>query len=181
MRARETGAGMEQFLVAVERRALVMAELALHDRDEALDLLQDAMTAFVARYRNHPREQWPPLFHRVLQNHIRDWHRRRRRRGRWWGILRGTAEGEGDPVQQAADPRGLPPDREAEGQESMARILAAVERLPLRQQQAFLLRTWEGLDVAQTAAAMGCSSGSVKTHLSRALRTLRNELRESGQ
>jgi len=173
---------MEHFLAGIERRALVMAELATHNREEALDLVQDAMLAFVKRYGNRPESEWPPLFHRILQNRIRDWHRRRQGRGRWWGLLRRSHDNDGaedvDPLQQVADPQGRTPDQVLTEEQSMARILEAVEQLPLRQQQAFLLRTWEGLDVAATARTMGCSSGSVKTHLSRALHALRKQLQE---
>ncbi len=173
---------MEQFLAGIERRALVMAELATHDRDEALDLVQDAMMAFVGRYGSRPAPEWPPLFHRILQNRIRDWHRRRQGRGRWWGRL-GRLDEEGDdrdvdPIQQAADPHGLAPDEALTSEQSLSRVLEAMSQLPLRQQQAFLLRVWEGLDVAETARAMDCSGGSVKTHLSRALRSLRERLQE---
>ncbi len=172
---------MEQFLAGIEKRALVMAELATHDREEALDLVQDAMLAFASRYGRRPREEWPPLFHRILQNRIRDWHRRRRGRSRWWGRLgwKGDDDDDGvDPIQQAPDPGGRLPEEVLMGEDELERILAAVEELPLRQQQAFLLRVWEGLDVAETASAMGCSSGSVKTHLSRAMSALRRQLQE---
>jgi len=172
---------MERFLAGIERRALVMAELATHDREEALDLVQDAMLAFASRYGNRPREEWPPLFHRILQNRIRDWHRRRQSRGRWWGRFGRPGrddDEEADPIQQAPDPRARLPEEALMDEATMERLLEAVERLPLRQQQAFLLRVWEGLDVADTARAMGCSAGSVKTHLSRALGNLREQLQE---
>jgi len=170
---------MDQFLAGIERRALVMAEMATHSREDALDLVQDTMLAFVHSYRTRNPAEWPPLFHRVLQNGIRDWHRRHRSRGRWWGRLahwQRSEEGAVDPIQDARDPSGLTPDATLMGHESMQQILQAVERLPLRQQQAFLLRIWEGLNVADTARTMACSNGSVKTHLSRALQSLRQQL-----
>ena len=170
---------MEQFLADIERRALVMAELATHDREEALDIVQDAMLAFARHYGNRSRASWPALFHRILQNRIRDWHRRRARRGRWWVRLwTGADEGEEapDPIQRVADPNGRLPEEVLMGEDERERILAALERLPPRQQQAFLLRVWEALDTEQAARAMGCSTGSVKTHLSRAMQTLRAEL-----
>jgi RNA polymerase sigma-70 factor (ECF subfamily) len=172
---------MDRFLASVERRALVMAEIAVQDREEALDLVQDAMLAFVRNYGNKLREEWPPLFYRVLQNRIRDWHRRNRVRSRWRGWLGGKTketEHDPDPIQTAPDRRSVAPDATAERQDASDALVAAVHNLPLRQQQAFLLRTWEGLDVAETALAMGCSSGSVKTHLSRALQSLRSQLEE---
>ncbi len=172
---------MEAFLAGVERRAFVMAELATHDREEALDLVQDAMLAFAKRYARRPREEWPPLFHRILQNRIRDWYRRRHGRGRWWGRLGWSGRDEEDtvdPIQQAPDTHAVTPEQALQNDETRERIVRAVGRLPARQQQAFLLRVWEGLDVKQTARAMGCSSGSVKTHLSRAMAALRKELGE---
>ncbi len=173
---------MEQFLAQVERRALVMAELATRDREEALDLVQDTMTAFVSRYGNHPRDQWPPLFHRILQNRIRDWHRRRKGWSRWlveWVHPPSNLEESAtDPLQSIPDPCPHSPETALITEQSMERILKALEQLPIRQQQAFLLRVWEGFDVATTATAMGCSSGSVKTHLSRALNTLKGRIQE---
>jgi RNA polymerase sigma-70 factor (ECF subfamily) len=172
---------MDRFLAGVERRALVMAEIAVRDREEALDLVQDAMLAFVRRYADKQREEWPPLFYRVLQNRIRDWHRRHKVRSRWRGWLGGRTDDPDDhpdPIQTAPDRPSVAPDATTERLDASDALMAAVHSLPLRQQQAFLLRTWEGLDVAQTALAMGCSDGSVKTHLSRALQSLRHQLEE---
>jgi len=172
---------MDQFLAGIERRALVMAELATHNREDALDLVQDAMMAFVTHYENHLQKEWPPLFYRVLQNRIRDWHRQQKSRGRWWQLLSGRKtdnEHSEDPIQTIADPSELPPEKILMNLQSAESILHAVRQLPLRQQQAFLLRSWEGLSVEETATAMGCSAGSVKTHRSRAMRALRESLQE---
>ena len=106
---------LDTFLAGVERRAFVMAELATRNREEALDLVQDAMLAFVASYGNKPQAEWPPLFHRVLQNRIRDWGRRNTVRSRWRVWLKGhDDEPEADPLQQAADPAGRTPEGEFE-------------------------------------------------------------------
>lgn len=172
---------MARFLAGVERRALRMAEFATGSRDVALDLVQDAMMRLVQRYAGRPSDQWPPLFHRILQNRIRDWQRReglRRRLRVWVG-----GQGAPDPEDAAADPMDTLPDpcaedplaRLADGQAAQA-LEQALRTLPRRQQQTFLLRVWEGLGVADTARAMGCSEGSVKTHFSRAVRTLRRQL-----
>ena len=170
---------MDQFLAGIERRALVMAEMATRDREEALDLIQDAMMAFAQHYGTRPEREWRPLFHRVLQNRIRDWHRRRQSRGRWWGILgRHNAEEEPDPIQGVADTGEPGPEGKLMAGESMERIVQALGDLPTRQQQAFLLRVWEGLSVEETARAMACSTGSVKTHLSRARASLRARLQD---
>lgn len=170
---------LDRFLAGVERRALVMAEIATSSREEALDLVQESMLAFVRAYANKPEEQWPPLFHRVLQNRIRDWYRRSKVRNRWKAWLGfGDSDDDTDPIQSLPDPRRSTPESELKQADTGKAIVAAVGRLPLRQQQAFMLRTWEGLDVATTARVMGCSQGSVKTHLSRAMQTLRLSLEE---
>jgi RNA polymerase sigma-70 factor (ECF subfamily) len=116
-----------------------------------------------------------------LQNRIRDWHRRQGVRNRWRGWLKAFGAGDAeedqaDPVQQAADPAGRTPEELLALHDAGDTLLDAIAELPLRQQQAFVLRTWEGLDVAETAKAMGCSAGSVKTHLSRAMSNLRGKL-----
>jgi RNA polymerase sigma-70 factor (ECF subfamily) len=169
---------LEQFLRGVERRALRMAEFATGSREEALDLVQDAMFGFVRHYGRHAGTEWQPLFWRVLDSRLNDWHRRQRVRGRWWARPgKGDAEDD-DPIAAAPDTREPGPlARLADGEASVA-LEAALRRLPLRQRQAFLLRMWEGLDVADTATAMRCSEGSVKTHLWRALANLRGELEE---
>jgi len=165
---------VEAFLRSVERRALRMAELATREREEALDLVQDAMFGFVRHYGARERGQWPPLFWRVLDSRIHDWHRRRSVRGRWFGWRERDADG--DDAFALPDPREPGPlARLADGEAARALDLA-LQDLPLRQRQAFLLRIWEGLDVAATASAMRCSEGSVKTHLSRALANLRARL-----
>ncbi|WP_457676482.1 RNA polymerase sigma factor [Thiolapillus sp.] len=169
--------GLERFLAEVERRALVMAEIATSSREDALDLVQDSMMAFVTRYGDRTETEWRPLFHRILQNRIRDWYRRTAVRNRWKGWL-GLADDEADPIQTVPDPRHATPERELQLDQSRDAITMALGKLPLRQQQAFLLRIWEGLDVRDTATAMGCSQGSVKTHLFRAMQSLRGQLQE---
>jgi RNA polymerase sigma-70 factor (ECF subfamily) len=174
---------LNQFLAGVERRALRFAEIAVRDRDEALDLVQDAMIKLARNYAGQPEEEWTPLFYRILQNGIRDWHRRRMVRNRvmvWFGRS-STPDDDYDPVAQAPDPMGRTPDEQLESQQAMQTLEHAVAELPARQREAFMLRTFEGLDVAGTAVAMGCSEGSVKTHYSRAVHTLRDVLGEHWQ
>ena len=170
---------LDEFLKHVERRALRMAELATNNRDEALDLVQDAMFGFVRNYTGKPAADWAPLFYRVLDSRLYDWHRRRQVRGRWltaW--LHSGEDDEADAIAQAPDANDPGPLLRLAGGEAAQALDAALARLPLRQRQAFLLRVWEGFDVAATAQAMRCSDGSVKTHLSRALATLRRELED---
>lgn len=168
---------LNQFLAGVERRALRIAEIATRDRDEALDLVQDAMIKLVNNYARRDEAEWMPLFYRILQNGTRDWHRRQKVRRRvmvWFG--RDAEDDERDPIAQAPDPAGRTPDEQLQSGETMQRLERAVRELPARQREAFMLRTFEGLDVAGTAVAMACSEGSVKTHYSRAVHTLRENL-----
>jgi RNA polymerase sigma-70 factor (ECF subfamily) len=157
-----------------------MAELATRDRDEALDLVQDAMTALVTRYAARPPAEWAPLFHRILHNRIRDWARRRALRDRFRAWIGRPPEDDGgaapDPIAELADPAGTDPADRVQQARAGRALDEALRALPLRQRQAFLLRAWEGLDVAGAARAMRCSQGSVKTHYFRALRALRAQL-----
>jgi RNA polymerase sigma-70 factor (ECF subfamily) len=171
---------LNQFLADVERRALRMAEIAVRDRDEALDLVQDAMIKLVRKYASRPQPEWTPLFYRILQNGIRDWHRRQAVRNRimLWSSRGSKADDTYDVIANAVDPATREPVDEAEAHEAMQQLEAAVQALPARQREAFMLRTFQGLDVAGTALAMGCSDGSVKTHYSRAVHSLRKSLGE---
>jgi len=171
---------MDRFLAGVERRALRMAEFAVGNRDDALDLVQDAMIALVKKYGGRPEGEWGALFHRILQSRIRDFHRRSRVRNRLfaWLTHSGDEEDAGDPIADIADPVAAGPAETLAGRDAVARLETALKTLPARQQQAFLLRSWEGLDVAGTAFAMGCSEGSVKTHYSRAVSRLRELLED---
>jgi len=174
---------LNQFLAEVERRALRMAEIAVRDRDDALDLVQEAMIKLARNYATRPSTEWAPLFFRILQNGIRDWHRRQKVRNRvmvWFG--RGTAgDDDYDITANAPDPAGRTPDEQLQTTEAMQQLELAVQNLPNRQREAFMLRTFQGLDVAATATAMGCSDGSVKTHYSRAIHSLRDTLGEHWQ
>lgn len=170
---------LDQFLRSVERRALRMAELATGNRDEAMDLVQDSMCGFVRHYAGKPEGEWTPLFYRVLDSRLNDWHRRRAVRSRWLTVFdRGGEDDDVDPVAQAQDYNDPGPLLRLAGNEAAKALDAALTALPLRQRQTFLLRIWEGLDVAMTAQAMRCSEGSVKTHLSRALAALRRALED---
>ncbi len=174
---------LNQFLAEVERRALRMAEIAVRDRDDALDLVQDAMIKLARKYANRPSTEWAPLFFRILQNGIRDWHRRQKVRNRvmvWFG--RSTSgDDDYDFAANVPDPAGRTPDEQLQTNEAMQHLELAVQNLPNRQREAFMLRTFQGLDVAATATAMGCSDGSVKTHYSRAIHSLRDTLGEHWQ
>jgi RNA polymerase sigma-70 factor (ECF subfamily) len=174
---------LNQFLAEVERRALRIAEIAVRDRDEALDLVQDAMIKLARNYAARNSDEWTPLFYRILQNGVRDWHRRRAVKNRVmvWFRKAQPDDNDYDVVESAPDPMGRTPDENLQNSEAMQDIELAVHALPSRQREAFMLRTFEGLDVAGTAIAMGCSEGSVKTHYSRAIHALRDKLGEHWQ
>lgn len=134
---------------------------------------------FAERYARRPENEWPALFYRVLQNRITDWHRRNMVRKRIFGWFRRVEEeAEGDPLDRIADSKTAGPFEKMRQSETGAALEKAVRALPLRQRQTFLLRAWEGMDIAQTAAIMGCSQGSIKTHYSRAIKTLRTMLED---
>jgi RNA polymerase sigma-70 factor (ECF subfamily) len=176
----ENRQALNRFLAGIEKRAFRMAELATNDHEHAMDIVQDAMLSLVKNYSHKGEKDWGPLFHRILQSKIRDWYRRSRTRNSVFSWLRSAGddsdEGTYDPIQQAADPVSLKPDSSAGNEQLMNIALEAIRQLPLRQQQAFLLRAWEGYDVRETATAMGCSQGSVKTHYSRATKALKRSL-----
>jgi RNA polymerase sigma-70 factor, ECF subfamily len=157
-----------------------MAQFASRNSDEALDLVQDAMMNFAERYAHRPEEEWPGLFYRVLQNRITDWHRRNTVRKRFFGWIGRAREDkeEGDPFDRVADNKIPGPFEKILQSEAGTALERAVRTLPLRQQQAFLLRAWEGMNIAQTAVAMACSEGSIKTHYSRAVTALRKLLED---
>jgi RNA polymerase sigma-70 factor (ECF subfamily) len=175
-------AEIEAFLRDVEARAYRIALVHIRDRDEALDIVQDAMIRLVQRYSNRPSDEWAPLFDRILQNRIRDVQRRRAVRSRVLSFFGGTAsDEEHDPLVEAPAPRGENPLEQVTSDDAMRALERALNALPQRQREAFTLRNFEGLDVAQTALAMSCTEGSVKTHYSRAVHRLRVVLSEHGE
>ena len=152
-----------------------MARIATGNTDDALDIVQDAMFKLVEKYAGRPETEWGPLFHRILQSRIQDWHRRSSVRERFRGWL-GLVDDDTDPLQQVVDERDGDPEHLLQTQRGIAELERIINALPIRQQQAFLLRTLEGLDVNATARAMACSAGSVKTHYFRAVHALREQL-----
>jgi len=172
---------LNQFLASVELKAFKIAQSALRHEHDALDAVQDAMLQLTRAYADRPAEEWRPLFYRILENRIRDMQRRRTVRARimaWLPAHRDEEDEEAfDPITQAPSEE-LGPPRRLELDEAMTALEKALHDLPNRQRQAFLLRNLEGMDVAQVAAAMGCSEGSVKTHHFRAVKALRARLGE---
>jgi RNA polymerase sigma-70 factor (ECF subfamily) len=172
---------LDKFLAEIERRAFRMAQVALRDPDDALDVVQDAMLKLARSYGGRPSAEWRPLFYRILENGIRDLQRRRSVRKRFMTWLPGTKEDPDneaqDPLDSVADTAPAVPEKLMQA-EAMQKLESSLRGLPARQREAFMLRNFEGLDVAETASAMGCSQGSVKTHYSRAVHTLREQLGE---
>lgn len=168
-------ATIEQFLAAIGARAFRFAELGLRQRDDALDAVQDAMMRMLG-YRERPHAEWTPLFWSILRRRIIDLQRRRAFRIRWHPATPANADetaGDVDWADTGPDPSQRHGDRQA-----YARIASALSALPRRQREAFTLRVLEDLDVAATARVMGCSEGSVKTHLSRARESLKRQLED---
>lgn len=168
---------IEAFLRSIERRGFLMARVALGNEQDALDALQDAMFRLVRRYADRPPAEWRPLFYRILHNRITDAQRRRTIGQRLFGWLE-RDEDDADPLDNVPSGPGSDPAQALVDEQGSTALAAAVGRLPERQRQAFMLRCWEGLSTEETARAMGCSEGSVKTHYFRALHALRDELEE---
>ncbi|MEW5786494.1 MAG: RNA polymerase sigma factor [Pseudomonadota bacterium] len=178
---------IDVFLAGVERRAFKHALFATQDQHAALDIVQNAMLKLVERYAGKPAGELPPLFQRILQNAIYDHFRRARVRDFWVRLVAPVADKDEEPGEtlealaghsEAAGQRG--PEEEVSGRQRLAAIEKALTALPARQRQAFLLRYWEEMDVAETARIMGCSEGSVKTHCFRAVNALAAKLGEMG-
>lgn len=174
----EDFADLDGFLRGVEASAFRIALVSVRDRDEALDIVQDAMMRLATRYGRRPAAEWRPLFYRILKNRIRDWGRRRAVSRRVMSFFPGHDAEACDPILAAAGPASDDPRAQAEGDEAMAALEAALRALSERQREVFMLRNFENLDVAETALAMGVSDGSVKTHYSRAVSRLRELLGE---
>lgn len=152
-----------------------MARIATGNEDDALDIVQEAMLTLAQRYAARSEAEWAPLFRRILQNRIRDWYRRSKVRNRFRVWFK-RDEDEDEPLENQPDPMPDEPLQQLETEQFGEALEKALNELPNRQQQAFLLRAWEGLNVEETAEAMGVSAGSVKTHYSRAVHTLREKL-----
>ncbi|HYD79287.1 MAG TPA: RNA polymerase sigma factor [Paucimonas sp.] len=180
---------LSDFLESVERRAFKQAVYAVRKDEAALDIVQDAMIKLAEKYGDKPVTELPLLFQRILQNAIHDYFRREKVRGAWISLFSSLgsdsedheefdlletyeAESGTEAAESSAD--------KVERHQILAVIEAEIQKLPARQREAFLMRYWEDMDVAETAAAMGCSEGSVKTHCSRATHALAQALKAKG-
>ena len=179
---------LSDFLTQVERRAFKQTAYAVRDEHAALDIVQDAMMKLAEKYAMRPANEFPMLFQRILQNTMRDFWRRQKVRNIWTSLLSSFSvtgeDGEdSDPLEvltSTDNDARVEPEAQLEQRQTMALIEDALTKLPARQREAFVMRYWEDMDVAETALAMGCSQGSVKTHCSRAVRALAATLEKHG-
>jgi len=167
---------MEAFLVDIEKRAYHMAAFATGSHADALDLLQDSMIKLVTKYQGKPSKEWKPLFYKILQNRIRDWHRHQKVKN----LLFFWKNDEVDdwPPTNIDDSVLDTPEKNLAKDQQQGAALEHLKKLSPKQQQCFLLRSWEGLSVADTADIMQCSQGSVKTHYFRAVSKLRKMMED---
>lgn len=179
---------LSDFLKDVEKRAFKRTAYSVRDDDAALDIVQDAMIRLAEKYADRPAAELPLLFQRILSNATMDWFRRRKVRNAVVQNLSEFEASEGDEdfdlLETLDSSDGSNAVESAADSVSRAQILLAIDHevtnLPARQREAFLLRYWEELDVAETASVMGCSEGSVKTHCSRAVHALAKALKAKG-
>ncbi len=179
---------LSDFLAEVERRAYKQALFAVREEQIALDIVQDSMLKLSEKYARRPAAELPMLFQRILQNTIRDFYRRQKVRSLWTmpmsALFSGDTDDDHDPLETlevVSESKAMePPPEQLERTQVLAAIEKALEKLPLRQREAFLLRYWEEMDVAEAAKVMGCSEGSVKTHCSRATHALAAMLEKQG-
>ncbi|MCH9798510.1 MAG: RNA polymerase sigma factor [Betaproteobacteria bacterium] len=177
---------LSDFLRDVERRAFKQTAYAVRDDHAAMDIVQDAMLKLADKYPDKPVTEYPMLFQRILQNTMRDFWRRQKVRALWTTLLSSFStqsdDGEArDPLDTMdVDDGSQNPATQLEGSQTLQVIETALQKLPARQREAFVLRYWEKMSVAETAESMGCSEGSVKTHCSRALHTMAALLAQQG-
>lgn len=180
---------LSDFLIDTERRAFKQAVYAVRKEEAALDIVQDSMVKLAEKYGDKPASELPLLFQRILQNTIHDYFRREKVRSTWISLFSSLSREqdsneEFDLLETYEAEEGTQAAESSEDKVSREQTLAAIDeeiqRLPARQREAFLMRYWQDMDVAETAKAMGCSEGSVKTHCSRATHTLAQALRARG-
>ena len=180
---------LSDFLSSVEQRAFKQAVYAVRDDDAAMDIVQDAMIKLAEKYGDKPVAELPLLFTRILQNRIHDWFRRQKVRNAWVTLFsslgrKAEESDDFDPLESLSAPDDSEIHQDGAKQLEKSQLLQALEseitKLPVRQREAFLMRYWDELSITDTAKAMNCSEGSVKTHCSRATQTLAKALKIKG-
>jgi RNA polymerase sigma-70 factor (ECF subfamily) len=179
---------LSDFLKSVEKRAFKRSIYHVRDEEAALDIVQDSMMKLAEHYGDKPANEWPMLFQRILSNCTLDWFRRQKTRNALFSNMSefesSADDADFDLLETFSFGEGSQQAESAEDATRRAQVLREIElhilELPARQREAFLMRYWEDMDVAETAAAMGCSEGSVKTHCSRAVQALSKALRAKG-
>jgi RNA polymerase sigma-70 factor, ECF subfamily len=179
---------LSEFLKSVEKRAFKRTVFAVRDDEAALDIVQDSMIRLAEKYADRPAAEWPMLFQRIMSNATMDWFRRQKVRNAVMQNLSDFSSGDEDDgfdllesLQSVEGALGAESAADSVSRDQILRLIESeVSELPGRQREAFLLRYWEEFDVAETAAVMGCSEGSVKTHCSRAVHALAKALRAKG-
>lgn len=169
---------MNFFLAQIEKKAYTMVKMSVGGHADAIDLLQDSMFKLAVKYADKPSQEWKPLFYRILQNRINDWHRQQKLKNMlFFWIPTDTDKNQDDVLIDESKPLGKPEESMDVAQQRVT-VLNELSALSEKQRQCFLLRSWEGLSVAETSKVMGCSQGSVKTHYFRAVNKLREVLGE---
>ncbi|MBD1388496.1 RNA polymerase sigma factor [Neiella sp. HB171785] len=171
-----TPVDMDEFLQTIELKAYRIALFAVGEHADALDIIQDTMIKLVTHYQQRAANEWKPLFYRILQNRITDFHRKRKVRSFVQMFNFGVNREEPMELPDSEPHPDTVPQLAWQKQHQQDAVFKVLNGLPLKQQQCFLLRSWEGMSVAETAAAMGCSPGTVKTHYFRATTKIRELL-----
>jgi len=164
---------LNQFFIAHEKKAYVIAFMSLKNQDDALDVIQDVMIKFVEKYKRKNQAHWTSLFYRMIHNRITDFHRQNTRKNKYFSFF--SKKDDENIVEQIAESQYVSALQQIDNDMKIENLQQSLDKLPQRQLQAFICRIWEGLSVAQTAQSMSCSQGSVKTHLFRALKYIRTQ------
>ncbi len=185
-KALDNSQALGKFFSSIEKRAFRRAQIATGNADDALDIVQDAMVSLINKYSNKTPQDWELLFHKILSNRIMDWHRRTAIRKRFGTWLSSNDKGNEKDIYKDNNKHIEEPDYEdinmpspealVQTGQSIAMLEAALQELPFKQQQVFLLRAWEGLSEKETSVAMSCSVGAIKSHYARARTFLKNKL-----
>lgn len=164
------------FFIANEKKAYAIAVMSLKNKDDALDVVQDVMIKFVEKYKRKNQKHWCSLFYRMVQNRITDFHRSNTKKRKYFSFF--NTDKDENIIEQVADENYVTALQQMDDYTKIENLQDCLNELPTRQLQAFVCRIWEGLSVKETANSMKCSQGSVKTHLFRALKSIREQMKQ---